>query len=84
LDISKIRFLFPVSFTIERKVGIAECYLYMGFATDLLKKTAEIGIRTRLKSASYFRFVCQTIGVDATTFLNRMQNLVKIGKELWK
>jgi len=48
--ISKIRFLFPVSFT------IAECYLYMGFAADLLKKsghkslkTAEIGIRTPLK-----------------------------------
>ena len=44
-------------------------------------KTAKIGIRTPLKSASYFRFVWQTIGVDAKTFLNRMQNLVKIGKE---
>jgi len=61
----------------------------MGFAADLLKnvvtslKTAEIGIRTPLKSANYFRFVSQTIGVEATTFLSRMQNLVKIGKELW-
>ena len=27
--------------------------------------------------------VCVTIGVDATTFLSRLQNLVKIGKELW-
>jgi len=26
-----------VSFTIEYKVGIAECYLYMGFGADLLK-----------------------------------------------
>ena len=37
LHISKIRFLFPISFTIEYKVGIAEFYLYMGFADDLLK-----------------------------------------------
>jgi len=37
LHSSKIRFLFPVSFTIEYKVGIAEFYLYMGFAADLLK-----------------------------------------------
>jgi len=90
LHISKIRFLLPVSFTIERKVSIAEFYLYMGFAADLLKKcgqqslkTAKIGIRTPLKSANYFRFVSQTIGVKRTTFLSCMQNLVKIGKELW-
>jgi len=60
LRISKIRFLSPVPFTIEYNVGIAEFYLYMGFCSDLLKnvlKTAEIGIRTPLKSASYFRFV---------------------------
>jgi len=25
----------------------------------------------------------ETIGVDATTFLSRMENLLKIGKELW-
>jgi len=37
LHISKILFLFPVSFTIEHKVGIAEFYLYMGFAADMLK-----------------------------------------------
>jgi len=37
LHISKILFLFLVSFTIEYKVGIAEFYLYMGFGTDLLK-----------------------------------------------
>jgi len=35
--ISEIPFLFPVSFTIEHKVGIAEFYLYMGFGADLLK-----------------------------------------------
>jgi len=46
-------------------------------------KTAKIRIRTSLKSANYFRFVSQTTGVEATTFLNRMQNLVKIGEELW-
>ena len=46
-------------------------------------KTAVIGIRTSLKSANYFRFISQTIGFEATTFLSRMQNLVKIGKELW-
>jgi len=58
LHISKIRFLFPVSFTIEWKDGIAEFYLYMGFGADLLKTTAETGIRTPLKSAiSCFRFV---------------------------
>jgi len=89
LHISKIRFLFPVSFALEYKVGIADFYLHMGFAADLLKnvvtslKTAKIGIRTSLKSADYFRFVSQTIGVDATTFVSRVQNLVKIGKELW-
>jgi len=37
LHISKIRFLFLVSFTIEYKVGIAEFYLYMGFGADLLQ-----------------------------------------------
>jgi len=37
LHISKIRFLFPVSFTIEYKVGIAEFYLYVRFGADLLK-----------------------------------------------
>jgi len=42
----------------------------------------EIGIHTPLKSANYSRFVSQTIGIDMTTFLSRMQNLVKIGKEL--
>jgi len=46
-------------------------------------RTAKIRIRTPLKSANYFRFVSQTIGVEATTFLSRMQNLVKISKELW-
>ena len=38
LHISKIRFLFPVSLTIECKVGIAQFYLHMGFCADLLKK----------------------------------------------
>ena len=37
LHISKIRFLFPVSFTIEYKVGIAEFYPYVRFGADLLK-----------------------------------------------
>jgi len=37
LHISKIRFLFPVLFTIEYKVGIAEFYLYVWFDADLLK-----------------------------------------------
>jgi len=34
---SKIRFLFPVSFIVEYKVGIAEFYMYMGSDADLLK-----------------------------------------------
>ena len=89
LHISKIRFLFLVSFTIEYKVGIAEFYLYIGFGADLLKnghqrlKTAEIAIRTPLKSSNYFPFVSQTVVVSAKAFLSRMQNLVKIAKELW-
>ena len=33
--LSKIQFLFPVSFTIEYKVGIAEFYLYVGFGANL-------------------------------------------------
>jgi len=37
LQISEIRYLLPVTFTIEYKVGIAEFYLYMGFGADLLK-----------------------------------------------
>ena len=59
----------------------------MGFGADLFEKcghqnlkTTEIGIRTPLKSETYFRFVSQTVGVEATTFLSRVQNLVKIGK----
>jgi len=39
--IFKILFLFPVSFTIEWKVGIAKFYLYLRFGADLLKKIAE-------------------------------------------
>jgi len=37
LHVSKIRFLFAVSISIEHKIDIAEFYLYMGFAADLLK-----------------------------------------------
>ena len=37
LHISEIRFLFPVSFTIEYNVDIAEFYLFMRFGADLLK-----------------------------------------------
>jgi len=37
LHISKIRFLFAVSFTIEYKVGIAEFYLRVRCGADLLK-----------------------------------------------
>jgi len=37
LHICKIRFLFPVSFTIEYKVGIAEFYLYIGYVAHLFK-----------------------------------------------
>ena len=44
-------------------------------------KTAKMKIRTPPKSANCFQFVSQ-IGVDAPTFLSRLQNLVKIGKEL--
>jgi len=40
LHISKIRFLFPVSFNIECKVGIGEFYLHIGFGADLLKNVA--------------------------------------------
>jgi len=40
LHISKIQFLFPVSFTIGYKVGIAEFYLCVGFGADLLKNMA--------------------------------------------
>ena len=73
LHTSKIQFLLPVSFTIEYKVGIVEFYLYMAFGGDLLKnghqslKTAEIGIRTPLKSVNYFRFVSQTTRVSFDT-----------------
>jgi len=92
LHISKIQFLYPVSFTTEYKVGIAEFYLYMGFGADVLKnvvtrawKLSKSNFRTPLKSENYFWFVSLTIGVEleATTFLSRMQNLLKIGKELW-
>ena len=64
-------------------MGIAEFYLYMGFGADLLNKTAEIGIRTPLKSANYFQFVWQATDDEATTFLRRVKKLVKIDKELW-
>jgi len=41
-------------------------------------KNTEIGIRTKLLP------VCLTNNRrEATTFLSRVQNLVKIGKELW-
>jgi len=37
LHISKIRFLFPVSFTIEYKIFVAEFYQYVRLGADLLK-----------------------------------------------
>jgi len=80
-----------VSFTIEYKVGIAEFYLYMGFGADLLKNVVTIEPENgRNRNPHTFKIgkilpVCFTnnIGVESTTFLSRMQNLVKIGKELW-
>jgi len=89
LHISEIRCPFPVAFTIEYKVGIAEFYLCMGIGADLLKNVVtrarilpKNGICTCLKSANNFPFASQTIAVEATTSLSGMQNLVKIGKEL--
>jgi len=46
------------------------------------QETAKIGIFTPLISEIYFRFVTEKIGVDPTTFLYHMLNLVKIAKEL--
>jgi len=66
LHISKIGFLFPVSLTIEHKVGIAEFYLYMGFAADLLKMWSPEPENCRnrnphnYKIANYFREIQQT------------------------
>ena len=37
LHISNVRFLFPVLFTVEYKVCIAEFYLYVRFGADPLK-----------------------------------------------
>ena len=53
MHISKIRFLFPVLFTTEYKVGIAEFYLYMGFGADLLKNVV-ITARKLPKSESAY------------------------------
>jgi len=46
-------------------------------------KTAKIRIHISLKSGIYFGFVSQAIGVETTTFLSCVQNLMKIDKELW-
>jgi len=51
LHISKIRFLFPVSFTIEYKVGIAEFYLY-GIWCWYVEKCGHQGPKTIPKSES--------------------------------
>jgi len=50
---------------------------------DQSLKTAKIGISTPPKSDIHFRFVLETIGVELTTFLSRLQYLVKVGNELW-
>jgi len=59
----------------------------MGFGADLLRKVVSRAWKLPKSESphpeNYFRFVSQTTGVEATTFLSRMQNLVKIGKELW-
>jgi len=48
----------------------------MGFGADLLKNMVtrvwKLPKSESLKSANYFRFVSQTIGVEATTFLSRI------------
>jgi len=74
LHISKIRFLFPVSFTIEYNVGIAEFYLYVGFGADQLKnmvtqslKAAEIRFHTPRNWQTTSGLSHKKTGVDATT-----------------
>ena len=87
LHIRKIRFLFPVLFTVEYQLVIAEFSLYVGFGANLLKMWSPEPEYCQnrnphiSKMANYFRFVSQTIGVEATTFLSHMQNLVQIRKE---
>ena len=53
LHISKILFLFPVSFTIEHKVGIAEFYMYVGLiGAELLKNVVTTAWKlSKLESA---------------------------------
>jgi len=80
----------PVSFTIAYKVGIAEFYLYVGFGTDLLKnvvtragKLPKSDSAQPTNSQTTSGLSHKKTGVDASTCMSRMQNLVKIGKELW-
>jgi len=60
----------------------------LDFSDDTWKKgnhnheTAKIKNCTLIKSNIYFQFVLKTIDVESTTLPSRMQNLVKIGKEL--
>ena len=64
LHISKIWFLFPVSFTIEYKVGIAEVYLNMGFGADLLKNVASNNNNTIIHSFLYRHKVVTSEAVE--------------------
>ena len=86
LHISEIQLIFLVSFTIEHKVGIVEFYLYMAFGGDLLSSKPE-NCRNRnthtSKIGKLLPVWLSKIDVEGTTFLSCMQNLVKIGKELW-
>ena len=84
-----MRFLFPVSSFYRVQSQQRLLFAIYGFLCRYVEKhgvqslkTANLGIRTSLKSRIYFQFVQQTIGDDATTFPSRMQNFVKIGKEL--
>jgi len=91
LHLSKILLLLPVSSVNKYKISITRFY-HTGYIVvaicrkkhgDQSLKTAKIGISTPPKSDIHFRFVLETIGVELTTFLSRLQYLVKVGNELW-
>jgi len=53
LHFSKIRFLFPVLFTIEYKVGIAKFYLCVQFGADLLKNVVTRAWKLRKSESTH-------------------------------
>jgi len=84
MHISKIPFLFPVSFTIEYKVGIAEFYLYMGYGADLLKNMVTRAWKLRKLASAHLQNWETASGLSHRQQTSKRPHFWAACKIMWK